>query len=281
MSKIKFVDGELENKEECKKDLIQKVLLLKRIKLNLDNPVTIQDKLNYLKIYGNNKLRTRCADKIELHNYCIERLGKDICVPIIKIFDKPEDLLTYSFPNKFVLKCNHGWNMNIVCGDINKFNRTISYNKIRKWLNTNFGENFYEIQYLNIPRKCFAEKYLDSDSNGLVDYKFWCFNGEPKLYTINSDNCHQGSSSIVYYDMNHNEKPMYNYTNRKPFSRPKHFNQMVEYAKKLSEGIEFVRIDFYEVNDTVYLGEMTFTPGAATFKYNDPYNKIVGDMLKL
>ena len=81
--------------------------------------------------------------------------------------------------------------------------------------------------------------------------------------------------------MNHNEKHMYNYTNRKPFSKPKHFNQMVEYAKKLSEGIEFVRIDFYEVDDTVYLGEMTFTPGAGTFKYNEPYNKIVGDLLML
>ena len=118
------------------------------------------------------------------------------------------------------------------------------------------------------------------DGNGeLLDYKFWCFNGEPKIWTINSG---FGHGDIMYYKMDGSEWNLYNVKSHSEYVKPMQFNTMVEYAKKLSEPFKFVRVDFYEFNGNVLLGEMTFTPGAFGFKYaNDTDNYEVGKLLEL
>lgn len=281
MYKPIFKDNELVNKEETKLELLRQAKE-RGFNLNFDNPKTIQDKLNYLKIYENMKLKTLCADKIKIHEYCKEKLGKDICVPILSIYNDTSEINIDLLPDKFVLKCNHGWNMNILCKDKKNFDVNTAKGKINKWLNTDWGNIACELHYLNIDKKCFAEQFLDGGENGLIDYKFWCFNGEPKLYTINSDNGHVGGTDIIYYDMKGNEVPVYNKTNRRVvFDKPHNFDDMIEYAKILAQNFKFVRVDFYEINGVVYLGELTFTPGACLFRYNNPYNEIIGEYLKL
>lgn len=251
---------------------------------NIDDPKTIQEKLQWLMLYDNNKLKAECADKIKVHDYCIKKLGKDICVPIIKIYNNTNDINLSELPNKFVLKCNHGCRMNIIVNDKNKIDK--NYKEIiSKWMNKDFGQVLLEPHYSLIDRKIFAEKLLEDNNNKyLIDYKFWCFNGEPKFYTINSDNGHYRGTDIIYYDIktdkdmevyNKSENPIY-------FNKPKNFELMVDYSKKISEDFKFVRVDFYEIDGQVYLGELTFTPGAGNMTYKNMDVAIkLGNLLKL
>lgn len=258
----------------------------RHLNINIDNPRTIQDKINWLKVNNLSQLKTDCADKIKLHSFCEKTIGKDICTPIIKVYDNVNEINWDELPDKFVIKCNHGSGMNIII-DKNNFNKNETINKLNKWMNTDFAfVNGFEMQYHNIERKIFVEKFL-IDSNqkkSLFDYKFWCFNGNPQFFTINDGNGH--GSWMNFYDMNFN---MINLKRKDFIGSPKteiifpsKLKDMVEYSKKLSEPFEFVRVDFYEVNGEVILGELTFTPGSGFFKYNDSsYDLKFGDLLKL
>lgn len=251
------------------------------LNLNLDNPQTIQDKINWLKVYDITPLKGLCADKIKIHEYCKEKLGKDICIPILGIYNSVEEIDFHKLPKSFVIKCNHGYNMNIICRDKTKLNINDIKEKINKWLNTDFGKKSGQLHYSLIDRKVFVETLMEDEKqkDSLFDYKFWCFNGEPKLYTINNGN---GHGDIVYYDMNDNVINPYKVKSNIGYKKPNKFKEMVEYAKILSSEFKFVRVDFYEVNNEIYLGELTFTPGNGFFKYKDEkYCKIFGDLLKI
>jgi hypothetical protein len=248
------------------------------VDLNLCNPVTIQDKLAWLNIYDCNPLKTKCADKIKVREYCKEKLGEDICIPIIKIYDKAIDIKWEELPNQFVIKCNHGSGMNMICQDKSKFNKTKCIQNLTKWMNEDFAfRNGFEAHYHDIPHKILVEKMMGGGN--LMDYKFWCFNGEPKLYTINDGH---GHGNIIYYDMNGNELNFYEVNKPNHYKKPCHFDMMACIAKKLSKDFYFVRVDFYEVDGKIYLGELTFTPGECSFKYKKRENEIkVGELLKL
>lgn len=253
------------------------------LELNLDNPVTIQDKVNWLKLYDSMPLKTRCADKIQLHEYCKEKIGKDLCIPILRVYDKVDDVNWEELPNQFVIKCNHGSGMNIIVKDKTKLDIADAKSKLTGFMKDDFAFHVgYEMHYHDIPHKIFVEEYKEDENQkeSLFDYKFWCFNGEPRFYTINDGH---GHGDIVYYSMNDEVLDPYNlYNPNLAYRKPENFDKMVEYAKRLSEDFKLVRVDFYEVDGVLYLGELTFTPGAGFFKYKKPeYNKIFGDMLKL
>ena len=254
--------------------------------INLTNPRTIQDKINWLKLNNLTQLKTDCADKVKLHNYCEKKLGKDICVPIIKVYNNTNEIKWDELPEKFVIKCNHGSGMNIIVNK-NSFDKTNAINKLNRWMNTDFAfQNGYEMQYHNIERKIFAEEFLvdDSQKKSLYDYKFWCFNGKPVFFTVNDGNGH--GSWMNFYDMNCNELPYkrvdFNGVPDGEVRMPSNLNEMIEYSKKLSSEFEFVRVDFYEVNNKVYLGELTFTPNSGFLRYIDAkYDLQIGNYLKL
>ena len=265
----------------------------KKINLNLDNPQTMNDKILWLEIYDDNQeLRTKCADKILLHQYSEEMLGKDICVPILKIYNNPDEIDFKELPEKFVLKCNHGYAMNIVVDQ--KKNSMIILRgrlnseaeckkRIKEWLNTNFGEKNYQKHYAMIQPKCYAEKMLEDDRQrtSLFDYKFWCFNGVPKFMTINNE---LGHGDMAYFDMDFKKIDMdrIGFAELHNAQKPVNFDLMKEYATKLSSKFRFVRVDFYEIDGVVYLGELTFTPGAGLLKYkNDKTNLYWGNQIKL
>ena len=250
------------------------------ININLVQPKTIQDKLAWLNIYDVNPLKTKCADKLGVREYSKEVLGEDICIPVINVYDNTKQINWGELPQKFVIKCNHGSGMNIIVKDKSKLNKQDAIRRLNTWMNDDFAFRVgFEAHYHDIKHKIFVEEYMNDGHETLHDYKFWCFNGEPKLWTINNGN---GHGDIMYYRMDGSEYNLYGVKHHNDYKKPVNFDKMVEYAKRLSEPFKFVRVDFYEINGEVYLGEMTFTPGACNFKYKNPIDNIkVGEMLKL
>ena len=253
--------------------------------VNDSNLITIQQKLNYLMIHESPDYKSKLVDKILLHNYSKKKLGKDICVPILKIYNDSKDINIDELPDKFVLKCNHGSAMNIICNNKSKFNLEDAKSKLNVWKNTNFGLKLYEFQYINTERKIFAETYL---KDNIEDYKIYCFHGNPKFIRVQKHL--EGTVGKInnYYDLDWKitdiETGLPNFFRRPDiiFDKPINFDLMIEYAKKLSEDFVFVRVDFYNINGKIYLGEMTFSPSSNGFKLKNKEQSIeLGKLINL
>ena len=257
------------------------------VKINLDNPKTIQDKINWLKLYDSTPLKTKCADKVLVHEYCKEKLGEDICIPIIKTYDKAEAIKWDELPDKFVIKCNHGSGMNIIVRDKKKLDKGAARAKLAKWMKHDFSfDNGYEMHYHNIKRKILVEQFMDDGHKELVDFKIFCFNGEPKMCLVIGNRGEKKDDYRNYYDMDFNymnlSKTKHKSNPKMKDKKPENFELMKEYARKLSEDFKFVRVDFYEIGGKVYLGELTFTPAAGLFNYTDKKKEIeIGNLLDL
>ena len=254
--------------------------------INLKNPSTIQDKLCWLNIYEPMTLKTTCADKIKVHDYCKDKLGIDLCVPIINTYRNVNEIDWNNLPDRFVIKCNHGSGMNIIVSNKASFDKNGSILKLNRWMNTDFSMvNGFEAHYHDIERMIFAEEYIEQAGGIPKDYKFLCFNGEPKYVEV-IGNRFSHRKYMNYYDMDFNFQSI----TRNDFPNnpgihdeiPESFNEMKEYARTLSEDFRFVRVDFYEIDGRIYLGELTFTPGAFAFTYRDPKDHVkVGSMLDI
>ena len=237
---------------------------------NISNVLTIQDKLNYLLVHESPENKSEIVDKILLRNYSTKIIGRDLCVPILKIYNNVDEINLSELPDKFVLKCNHGSGMNIVCKNKEKFNLEEAKNKLKKWMNINYGLASFEYQYINIKRKIFAEKYLTDD---IIDYKVNCFNGEPKLIRIKRHV--NGVNVNNFYDLNWTLTNIeFNYSDFKrdvsiKTNKPINFEKMLDYARTLSNKFCFCRVDFYEVDNVLYLGEMTFSPTNVEMNFNN------------
>lgn len=250
---------------------------------NDSNIVTFEDKLNYLLVHENPENKTEFVDKILLRNYSRKIIGKDICVPIIKIYNDVDDINLDELPDKFILKCNHGSGMNIICTDKKKFNLYDAKKKLRNWLNINYGLDNFESQYINVKKKVFAEEYL---GDNLFDYKVNCFNGEPKFIRVRSiingrniNNHYSLNWTLTNIALNYQDyirDPSVNI--KKPFN----LDKMIYYAKLLSTNFCFCRVDFYEIDKVLYLGELTFSPFNVEIQYNDKSMRIyLGNLINI
>ena len=264
------------------------MIYLKKANLsyNESNLLTFQDKINWLIIHESAEYKSNIVDKIKLHKYSQKILHKDICVPILKIYNDVNDINLEELPNKFVLKLNHGSGMNILCKNKLTFDLINAKKKLRKWKKTNFGLNSKEFQYMFVKRQIFAEKYL---GDNLLDYKIFCFNGEPKFIRVRKILLDKKHTKVHnHYDINWKlndlESGLPGYY-RKPsikIKKPNNLNIMLEYSRKLSKEFVFVRVDLYEVNNTIYLGELTFTPSNTFIKWkNMEQNVLVGSYINL
>ena len=255
------------------KSRFEKEVVEEKHKINVENPVTLTDKLQWLKIHDVTPLKTKCADKYLLHEYCKEKLGKDICVPILKTFDSADDIK--DLPNSFVLKCNHGSKFNIVIKH-EGYNLNKIKTKINEWMHTDFGSYTTERHYLNIKRKILLEPYLEV----CRDYKFWCFNGEPRMFTAEPRRNHYNHYDLQCnkLDISRIEYPALDM----PVELPNRLEEMISFSKKLSEDFKFVRVDFMVNRDELYLGELTFIPASGYLNYENPETDfMLGEWLKL
>jgi hypothetical protein len=257
----------------------------KRVGLNLDlnNPKTIQDKINWMKLYDSTSLKTKCADKILVHDYCKEKLGVDLCIPILKIYDKVEDIKWDELPDRFVIKCNHGSGMNIIVKDKSKLNIPEAETKLRRFMKDDFAFHVgYEMHYHDIPHKIFVEEYKEDEKqkNSLFDYKFWCFNGEPRVMY-----CTNKARDIFenFYDMDF--RPImidHGFKRHQPeLSKPAEFELMKQLAAKLSRDLPFVRVDFFDVNGHVWFGEFTFYDWTGLKPFGGDWDDKLGEWIKL
>lgn len=248
---------------------------------NESNVITFQDKLNYLLIHESPEDKTNIVDKIQLRNYSKTILGKDICTPILKIYNDIDEINLDELPEKFVLKCNHGSGMNIFCEDKSKFNISKVKKKLKEWMNINYGLLRFEYQYLNVNRQVFAEKLLDKE---IINYKFSCFNGEPKLIRVKG-NFNGTNLYRIYYinwTISNIEFDDEKYVLTNMFKKPKNFDKMIKYSKLLSSRFCYCRVDFYEVNDNLYLGEITFTPFNTIIKFKKKETEIyLGNLINI
>ena len=207
-----------------------------------------------------------------MHEYSKKKIGKDICVPILKIYNSIEEIDLNELPDKFVLKCNHGSGMNILCNNKSNLNITDVKIKLSKWIKINYGLFGFEYQYLKVKRKIFAEKYLSDNIN---DYKVYCFNGEPKFIRVQKllgNNTKINNYYNLDWTLNDIESGLGNHFIRRPdivFQKPKYLKLMLKYAKIFANDFSFVRVDLYEINETIYLGELTFTPSNCKFNCKD------------
>ena len=252
---------------------------------NDSNVKTIQEKLNWLLIHENPDYKAKIVDKILLHEYSIKILGKDICVPILKIYNNSDEINLNELPDKFVLKCNHGSGMNILCNNKEKINITYIKRKLDIWMKVNHGLLNNEYQYINIKKRIFAEKYLCDNIN---DYKIYCFNEQPKFIRVQKRLPDNLGKINKYYTLDWEISEIETEISRSSkkhniiFEKPKYLNLMLDYAKKLSEGFVFVRVDFYELDNEIYLGEMTFTPSNTIFNCKDTSQDLyLGSLLNL
>ena len=224
---------------------------------NESNLVTVSDKINWLIIHDTNELKGKCADKILLHEYSKKKLGKDICNKILKIYNNVDEINLNELPNQFALKTNHGSGFNIIVDNKDNFNLEEAKKKLSQWLTIDYGQRGAEFHYSFIKRKIFVEQYFGAFP---LNYKFLCYNGEPKYLYACVKNEFQYAN---FFDMEWNPLDFSCYHPPNPtykFEKPKLFEIMKNIARKLSSDFKFVRIDLYELNNEVKLGEMTFSP---------------------
>lgn len=259
-------------------------LLKQRYRLNLKNPITYCEKLQWIKINDKNPLMPKCCDKYAVRNFIKEFDCEEILNELYWEGFNPEDIPFDKLPDKFVIKVTHGSTFNIICNNKDNLNRVEVIKKCKKWLKSRFlpcyGEWFYGIEKPRI----IVEKFLESsDDVQLRDYKVFCFNGEPKLIRVDTDRF--STHKIDFFDTKWN-RVMGGYkkfpTSGRNLKKPSCIEEMLNYARKLSSPYYHARVDFYIVNNEVIFGEITFTSGAGFNKFSSyEFDKKLGSWLNL
>lgn len=260
-------------------------------KLNLNNPQTFNEKLQWLKLYDHNPLYTTLVDKYAVKQWVADKIGSEYVIPTLGVWDRPEDIDWDSLPDQFVLKTTHGGGGDgvVICKDKAKINKAEVLARLRKSMKTDPYKRLREWPYKNVPRRIIAEKFMQDygrpDNKDLADYKFYCFDGKPYYCQVIRDR--HSSETIDFYDMKWNLMPFVGVNpngrnGNTPVERPVGFDSMVKICERLSKDLSFSRIDLYEINDTEYFGEVTFFPGGAVGHFSpDEWNYRLGDLVKL
>ena len=260
-------------------------------KLNLNTPTGFSEKLHWLMINDHNPLYSILVDKYKVREYVRERIGDKYLVPIIDTYTSADEIDFNQLPNQFVLKCNHNSGEGMfVCLDKRNINVQIVKKNLDIALKHNYYYNAREWPYKDVNPLIICEQYIMGDyainekEVALLDYKFFCFCGEPKfLYLSLTDK--PNPSKLECYDINFNRSP-FQRTNHEglpnQIDKPPMFDEMVEIAKKLSRDIPFVRVDLYLTNNKIYFSEMTLYPNAGNcYFYPEEWEYKIGEWLKL
>lgn len=239
--------------------------------INFKNPVTFNEKLNWLKINDRNPEYTKMVDKYEAKKYVANIIGEEYIIPTLGVWDKFDDIDFKKLPNQFVLKCTHDSGSLFIIKDKNKLDK----NNIRKELNKSLKYNFYyigrEYPYKNVKPKIIAEEYLeDNYYHELIDYKVLCCNGKAKLLFTCSERFSDEKLKVTFFDLNWKKLPFERKykSSTKELKQPKNYKKMISLSEKLAKNMKFVRVDWYEINGKLYFGELTFYPGSGFEKFS-------------
>ena len=228
--------------------------------LNLRKPKRYTEKLQWLKLYDRKPIYPTIVDKYLAKQYITQIIGDNYIIPTIGVWNKPEEIDWNLLPDKFVLKTTNGGGGTgvVICKDKSLLNKTEAIEKLRRSMQSNIYRHLREWPYKGIVPRIIAEQYMEDESGELRDYKFYCFNGEPKVMLLASDRFSE--HNFNYFDMNFNQLPIHSSVGGKSeivFKRPLQFDEMIDVSRKLSQGFAHVRVDLYCINQKVYFGELT------------------------
>lgn len=254
-------------------------------KLNLDNPQTFNEKLQWLKLHDRKDIYTIMVDKYEAKKYVAEHIGEEYIIPTLGVWDSFDDIDFDSLPNQFVLKCTHDSGGLVVCRDKSTFDKNTARKKINRSMKSNFFWFGREWPYKNVKPRIIAEKYMeDTRSSDLKDYKFFCFGGMAKCYKVDFDRFKEHHAN--YFDANGKLLPFGEricppLVDRK-LDTPKNMEEMRQLAEKLSSEVPFLRADFYDVDGKNYFGELTFFPASGFGQFtSDEWDQRLGKWIPI
>lgn len=262
-------------------------------KLDLNHPKTFTEKIQWLKLYNRRPEYTLMVDKFAVKKYVTDIIGEKYVIPTLGVWDKLEDIDWDALPNEFVLKTTHGGGSGgvVICKDKKTFDRNKAILTLRDSMNSDIYRSLREWPYKDVKKRVLAEKYMvpkDMVNNPiyeLSDYKFFCFNGEPKYCQVIRDR--HNKESIDFYDMNwrHQEFVGLNpaaSNGINPVPQPLLLDDMICICHKLSKNMKFVRIDMYVIDNRIYFGEITFYPASGMGLFNpDKWNEELGNLISL
>lgn len=254
-------------------------------KLNLENPETFNEKLQWLKLYNRKEIYTSMVDKYEVKKYVADIIGEKYIIPTYGVWENFDDINFSKLPDKFVLKCTHDSGGIVICKDKKSFDLKKARSKINKSMKRRFFYVGREWPYKNVKPRIIAEKYMETqESDDLQDYKLMCFGGKVYYTLVCQDRYANSGLRESFFDNNWN---LTTFRRKNPLckgnvQKPQSFDEMVLLAEKLSDKIPFLRVDFYEIDGRPYFGEMTFFPGNGFEKFEpDEYDLCLGELINL
>lgn len=253
-------------------------------RLDLDNPRTYNEKIQWMKLYDSTPLKTRLADKYLVREWVKEQIGEEYLVPLLGVWDSFDEIDFDALPQSFVLKATHGCAWNLIVKDKRQLDLEDARRKFQTWMGLNFAyRNGLELHYMNIRPRIIAEEYLENDHDDLHDYKVFCFGGKAQHIMYLTDR--KTGMKMSFYDLEWN-KQNFVYTfplNDQEVPRPQRLEELIAVSEKLAQGFAHARVDFYILNDgTLKFGEITFTSASGMCKWNPPeQDRIYGDLIQL
>ena len=254
-------------------------------KLHLNEPVTYNEKIQWLKLYDRQPYYVRMVDKYEAKGYIAELIGDQYVIPSIGVWDNFDDIEFDKLPERFVLKCTHDSGGVVICKDKRYFDMEAAKTKINASIKRNYFYSGREWPYKYIKPRVIAEEYLEDAKYGeLRDYKFFAFDGIPRLMFVASERQSKDETKFDFFDMDFHFVDMRNghpNAEKRP-ECPQYFELMKELTKKLSKGLPHVRVDFYEVNGRVYVGELTLYHWSGMTPFDPPeWDNRMGSWIRL
>ncbi|MDC7236614.1 MAG: ATP-grasp fold amidoligase family protein [Sphaerochaetaceae bacterium] len=262
-----------------------KYKLLMNVKLDLTNPTTFNEKLQWLKINDRNPKYPSLVDKYEVRNYIKKTIGEEYLIPLLGVWDNYDDIDFESLPNQFVLKPTHTSGDVFICKNKSTINFISLRKEVKKWLKQKYFWKHREWPYKFIKPKIICEELMVDDSGSdLKDYKLMCFNGEVKIIQVISGRTKKGYY-IDHFDTNWNKlniERKNKIRNPKEITKPSNLKDMILIANRLSRGLSFCRIDLYLTQKHIFFGEITFYPMSGFLDFKNKQTDIeLGNMLKL
>ena len=252
-------------------------------KLDLEHPRTFNQKLQWLKLYDKNQLKTVCCDKFTVREYVESKGLGHILNELYWEGSDPEQIPFDTLPDQFVIKVTHGSTFNIICKDKAKLDREKAVKQLKKWLKARFIPCYGEWWYGKVRPRVIVERYLeDPEYNELIDYKVMCFGGEPKLIDVHTERFSGHKRDFYDLDWKHLDGYRLKYENGKLIPKPKVLDEALKYASILSQDFIHARVDFYIIGTEIYFGEVTFANGAGFDKLSPrAFDLQMGEWIKL
>ena len=252
-------------------------------KLNLQNPVTLNEKIQWLKLNDRTKLHTKCADKYAVREYVKEKIGEQYLIPLLYQTENHKDITDINMPDEpFIIKTNHDSGGVVIVKD----KSSINWKQVQKELSLSMKNNYYypgrEWQYKNIKPSIVVEKLLLDENNKIPnDYKLHCFNGKSKVIQVDMSRFEKHRRNL--YDNNWNLLECeWLCSNGKDISKPKNIDKMIKLAEILAKDFTYVRVDLYSVKEKIYFGELTFHTESGWGKFSSKEcDKKFGELLSL